>query len=275
MGTACLAFAPGGNDLAWVGGNENIIRFWDPSTGARDWPQPGHRGAIGDAVFAPDGRALVTVSEDRTLRFWDPIYWRRDAQDRGQRRTDLVRRPVGRRQDLATGGGLRPSRLWDAASGRMIREFSIAGEHFTWCGDLSADGKTLATSENNDVILWDTTTGQRRVGTGRPTSRRENHMVKALQLHPTGSRWPPSAATGSGFGTSFWQRRLDASHSPTKGPSTACYWMAPGSYSHRTARCSRRRAARRPNLSGRRRLGSRVGPNRWAIEQVQGPGVLA
>ena len=67
MGTACLAFAPSGNNLAWVGGTENIIRFWDASTGDEVDTQPGHHGAIGDAVFSPDGKALVTVSEDRTL----------------------------------------------------------------------------------------------------------------------------------------------------------------------------------------------------------------
>ena len=218
MGTACLAFAPGGNDLAWVGGNENVIRFWDASTGREIGQQPGHRGAIGDAVFAPDGKALVTVSEDRTLRFWDPTSGgetrKIDASD--ERIWFSALSADGR--TLATGGGLRPSRLWDAASGRMIREFSIAGEHFTWCGDLSADGKTLATSENNDLILWDTTTGQRRVGTGRPTSRRENHMVKALRFAPDGKL----VATLGGDWVRFWNvvlaketRRFAL---PNKGP---------------------------------------------------------
>ena len=101
---------------------------------------------------------------------------------------------------LATGGGLRPARLWDTAAGRMLREFAVPGEHFAWSGDLSADGKTLAISEGNEVIFWDTASGERRAGKGRPTSRSENHMLKALGFAPDGK----SVASLGGDWVRFW-----------------------------------------------------------------------
>ena len=119
MGTTCLAFAPVREDLAWVGGNEHVIRFWDPATGREVRPQTGHRAAIGDAVFTPDGRSLVTVSEDRTLRFWDPATGVETRQIEASDERIWFASLSADGKTLATGGGLRPARLWDVASGRV------------------------------------------------------------------------------------------------------------------------------------------------------------
>ena len=199
-GTMCLAFAPGGRDLAWVGGNENVVRFWDPATGREVRPQPGHRGAVGDAVFTCDGRSLLTVSEDRTLRFWDLATGAETRQVEASDDRIWFAALSADEKSLATGGGLRPARLWDAASGQMLREFAVPGEHFIWSGDLSPDGKTLATSDDTGVVFWDAATGGRRVAAGRPMSRFESHMIKSLRFAPDGK----SVATLGGDWVRFW-----------------------------------------------------------------------
>ncbi len=218
LGTTCLAFAPAGTDLAWVGGNENVIRIWDPSAGREVRPHDGHRGAIGDALFTPDGRSLVTVSEDRTLRFWDPATGTETRRIEASDERIWFAALSADGKALATGGGLRPARRWDAASGAMLREFSISGEHFTWCGDLSADGKTLATSEDAGVIFWDAATGRRRVAAGRPISRQEARMIKSLRFAPDGQ----SVATLGGDWVRFWDvARAEETRRfalPNKGP---------------------------------------------------------
>ena len=152
----------------------------------------------------------------------------------------------------------------------MIREFSIPGEHFIWCGDLSADGKILATSESNGVMLWDTATGQRRVGKGQPTSRRENHMIKSLRIAPDGK----SVATLGGDWVRFWDvataeetRRIAL---PNKGPLDGFSWTAPGSCIRPDGtNAGSDERARRPDLPARRRLGPRAGPPRRASNKFK------
>ncbi len=183
-GTMCLAFAPAGETLAWVAWEEHVIRFWNAADGQELDPVPGHRGAVGDAAFTPDGRTLVTVSEDRMLRFWDPCTGNLTRQhEAGDDRLWFVALSADGRL-LATGGGLAPARLWDVASGREVRRFAAPGRHFTWCGDLSADGKTLATSRNEGVVFWDTATGTHRLGRSKPKG--EPGMVKSLRFAPDG-----------------------------------------------------------------------------------------
>jgi RNA polymerase sigma factor (sigma-70 family) len=196
--TGCLAFAPDGRTLAWVAYQEHMIRFWDTATGREVRPQVGHHGAIGDAAFTPDGRTLVTVSEDRTLRFWDGTTGRELRRfEAGDDRIWFAAMSADGRT-LATGGGLQPARLWDVASGRELRRFSRPGESFNWCGDLSPDGQTLATSEMDRVILWDTASGERRAG--KPKSRGQQGVIKALDFAPDGK----SVATIGGDWVRFW-----------------------------------------------------------------------
>jgi WD40 repeat protein len=91
-----------------------------------------------------------------------------------------------------------PARLWDVVSGRELRRFVAPGEHFTWCGDLSADGKVLATSADDGVVFWDTATGKSR--TGESKRRIPPSMVHALRFAPDGK----SVATIGGDWVRFW-----------------------------------------------------------------------
>src|SRR5262249_28043956 len=85
----------------------------------------GHTDTVFGAVFAPDGRTLVTTGADRAARLWD-------VSDPGRPRelatltghTDAVYvavfTPDGRM--LATGGNDRTVRLWDLDPGHISRE---------------------------------------------------------------------------------------------------------------------------------------------------------
>jgi len=67
-----LAFAPDGT-LA-LAGRDNIIRLWRPD-GAREVGRfTGHLTRIHALMFTPDGKSLVSASDDGTIVIWDVLH---------------------------------------------------------------------------------------------------------------------------------------------------------------------------------------------------------
>ena len=83
-----------------LGGVGQVIRLWEVASGREIRPQAGHRSAIGDAAFTPDGRSIVTVGHDRTIRFWDPATGKEIRQLEGSDADPRVRGVLRRRQNL-------------------------------------------------------------------------------------------------------------------------------------------------------------------------------
>jgi len=198
-----VCFSPDGTTLASGGGQ--VIRLWDVASGREIRPPTGHRSAIGDSVFAPDGRSIVTAGHDRTIRFWDPTTGREIRQLEGSDSDLRFAALSADGRTLAAGGGFQPTRLWDVASGRELRRFQMPGkidDQYVSCADLSPDGKTLATSRDEGVMFWDTATGERRAGELNSRMPRTNvtELVKALRFAPDGA----SVATSAEDSVRIW-----------------------------------------------------------------------
>jgi WD40 repeat protein len=65
-------------DKGTVLGRNDTIRLWETATGQVRRDFKGHQGWINSLAFAPDGRTLVTASEDTTALVWDVLS--RDGQ---------------------------------------------------------------------------------------------------------------------------------------------------------------------------------------------------
>jgi WD40 repeat protein len=67
-----FVFSPQGNVLAtWEWRSGGTISLWDALTGRPLGRLEGHRSAVRCAAFTPDGKTLITGSDDTTILFWD------------------------------------------------------------------------------------------------------------------------------------------------------------------------------------------------------------
>ena len=71
-----VAFSPDGR---WVasGGEDNMVRLWDATTGELVHPFRGHSSIVSRVAFSfsPEGKRLASASYDKTLKVWDLTPW--------------------------------------------------------------------------------------------------------------------------------------------------------------------------------------------------------
>jgi RNA polymerase sigma factor (sigma-70 family) len=180
---SAVAFAPDGKTLAmaeWqadlkqlpVPGGDGHILLCDPTTGEQRARLTGHGGRIDSLRFAPDGKSLVSASEDGTVRVWDSAagteHSRLDLGGRGQRlvaaafsadtKTVVTSEPSGS-----------PLTLRHIATGKELAQIQVAGNGGSFLA-LSPDGRVLAcgchpvgnvTAEHDySLRLWEMATGR-------------------------------------------------------------------------------------------------------------------
>jgi WD40 repeat protein len=135
-----VAYTADGKTLASVS-YDGVLRFWDVETGLERRHLGGGAQRINSIMFTPEGRAVVR--EDRgPIRLYDV----ETLREIHQIKVDFPPTCLALSADgkvLATGGtGGRPIRLWDVATGRILREFE-GDRSVTLQLGLSPDGRLL------------------------------------------------------------------------------------------------------------------------------------
>lgn len=161
VGTATLAFSPGGKELA-IGAllNGQIYRLSVPSLQQISVLR-GHTSAIGGMAFSPDGRLLATGSMDDTVRIWpltatDPESACRTLEGHAGWVGAVSFSPDGR--TLASGGFDGATRLWDLATDRETIMIPTPNVSDTVAGLLfDRQGNTLTTQYRNGLVIRRTT----------------------------------------------------------------------------------------------------------------------
>ena len=165
---AC-AFSPDGQLIATADDDE-VARLWSVGSKRELRRLEGHRDRVNGCAFSPDGHLLATTGAagDRTARLWD-VTSRRETPT-SSNHTGAVYgcafSPDGHL--LATAGKDGLARLWDVASGQVLRD--LRGHTGRWntsqagwvygCA-FSPDGRLLATTgEDRTARLWNVATGQ-------------------------------------------------------------------------------------------------------------------
>lgn len=123
-----------------------------------------HQGVVMAVAFSPDGKTVLTGSDDQTARLWDTATGKPfgpPLQHQGGVRT-VAFSPDG--ETIATGGS-DMARLWKTATGKQVGP-SLHHNGIVYAVAFSPDGETLLTGSAADnfrkgeVTLWETATGK-------------------------------------------------------------------------------------------------------------------
>jgi RNA polymerase sigma factor (sigma-70 family) len=185
-----LYFSPDNRTLASSGFNEPRLRLWDTATGRPLHQQAAHDGGITALAFTPDGRVILSGSDDGTLRVWDAETGRgvRELPGHPGGVTGVAVTPDGRA--VLSGGFDARLLLQDWQTGKELRHLVLVPKDKLSPNvsygprlGLAADGRTavaqIGTIDGGSLLhVWEPDTG--RV----PVRRAERSRVDLAAFSP-------------------------------------------------------------------------------------------
>ncbi|MBN2594233.1 MAG: protein kinase [Sedimentisphaerales bacterium] len=179
----CAAISPDGKLIASGGQTDHTIKIWNIMTGKEFIAIPeAHTDIIRCVSFSPDGKRLVSGSNDRTVKVWDVQTGREVMTLRGYPENvyDARFSPDGK-LIVCAGGWQGNIIVWDEETGEMLKTLTgHTGE--VWSLAFSPDGKRIVSgSRDRTIKVWDVETGAEMI-----TIRGHQDGVDAVEFSPDG-----------------------------------------------------------------------------------------
>jgi WD40 repeat protein len=178
----------------------------------------GHTMRVNTAVFSPDGKKILTASDDKTAKLWDAATGYLLADLKGHFGYVLSADFSPACDDDINGGSKivtaskdKTAKIWDAITGNLLFELKGHGESI-YFAKFSSDGKKIITaSEDGLVKIWDAYTG-----IFLKDINRKANPVDFVNFDATGNK----IATISGDGIIVWNANTGEKLSGIKLPAT-------------------------------------------------------
>jgi WD40 repeat protein len=180
------------------------VRVWDAATGVEQHKMTGHKSRVFSVVFSPDGKTIVSGSDDETVRVWDAAtgveQHKMTGHDHGV--SSVAFSPDGK--TIVSGSYDQTVRVWDAATG--VEQHKITGHgHAVKSVAFSPNGKTIVSWDySNASYTWDADTGARLTYTPSLEIETSSHTSTDHLVFQLDRRDPGWISCSSRVGA--WQR---------------------------------------------------------------------
>ena len=157
--------------------------YWHRQTHLELVTLRGHLDQVRAAAFSPDGRRIVTGSNDSTAIVWDAASGKELLTLKGHLSgvNSVAYSPDGRR--IVTGSQDSTAKVWEAATGRELLTLKGHGagvRSVAWSRD---GGRIVTGSEDRSAKVWDAATGKELL-----TLKGHSDLVSSAAFSPDGQR---------------------------------------------------------------------------------------
>ena len=173
-----------------------------------------HSDWVTDASFSPDGRHLVTASDDHTAQIWELVagQWRKKVTIRHSEWVLTARfSPDG--HYLLTAGAGNTAQIWELVAGQWQQKTTI--QHFCIVrnASFSPDGRHLViASDDNTAQIWELVAGQWQ----QKTTIKHSNIVRNASFSPDGRHLATASADSTAqiweLVAGQWQKKTTIQH---------------------------------------------------------------
>jgi WD40 repeat protein len=155
-----------------------------PAAGPQRYLLLGHSAGVEAVAVTPDGRSIVSGSQDNTVRVWDLASGRPIRTLRGHTNSVSSVAVTSDSQLVVSGSWDKTARIWNLASGRLVRTLEDPNERVDAVALTPDNQFVLSGGKDGIVRVWDLASGQlvRTLKCHKVNTHAISHTVNTLAI---------------------------------------------------------------------------------------------